>query len=447
MSNNEIQKIKKAAIIILGASGDLAHRKLLPALSKLYDKGEIDASSIIIGSGRKDMSNDEFQSRVNSTDEFKKILLYHQGIKGLKELLISKGGFDTIIVFLALPPVVYGTTIHALRDEGFDTEIRIVLEKPFGYDYASAHKLNEEITTCFNENQIYRIDHYLAKEAVQNILVFRFANAIFSPVWNSRYIESIQINAFESIGIENRGAYFDNAGIIRDMVQNHLIQLLCLLTMEAPISLIAEEIRNQKINILKTLRVKNCMRYQYNGYREEDGVKSDSTTETYAEMELEIFNMRWAGTPIYIRAGKATNRKGTEIGVKFKSLPGLLYNENGNLEQNKIIFKIQPAEGIVLDLSSKIPGEDIKISNTNMNFCYRDSFAGEIPEAYQKLLLDALKGDRTLFVSADETELSWKQFDRFLCSTDIEYYDRGTIPEVSITKNWIDFEKFASICT
>ncbi|GAH60149.1 unnamed protein product, partial [marine sediment metagenome] len=257
---------------------------------------------------------------------------------------------------MALPPLVYAATAEELSREGFGEESILIIEKPYGNDYNSANKLNAEIKSFFDESQIFRIDHYLAKEAVQNILVFRFANSLFYPVWNSRYIESIQINAFESIGVERRGAYFDKVGIIRDMVQNHLMQLLSLITMEAPVSLEAEDIRVQKINLLKAVSFLESYRDQYNGYRDEKGVADGSTTETYAELKLSINNFRWIGMPVYIRVGKALNRRGTEIGIRFNPLPRLLFNEKGDIPPNIIIFKIQPAEGIILGCFKQIPG-------------------------------------------------------------------------------------------
>ncbi|MGD9202608.1 MAG: glucose-6-phosphate dehydrogenase, partial [Chitinispirillia bacterium] len=317
--NDSSGKNSQSAIVILGASGDLAKRKLIPALAEIYKKGGINSSSVIIGSGRSDFSRESFRKKFNLPYEFSQLIYYHKGVSGLKRYISNLGSFKKIIFFMALPPSVYASYAKQLAQEGFGEETSLIIEKPFGYDYLSSQKLNSEITAYFNESQIFRIDHYLAKEAVQNILVFRFANSLFYPVWNSKYIESIQINAFEDIGVENRGAYFDQAGIIRDMVQNHLTQLLCLLTMEAPVSLDAEDIRTQKINVMKTLRVTDCRRFQYKGYLNEEGVTKDSTTETYAEIKLFIENFRWIGMPVYIRSGKALSRKGTEIGLVFKS--------------------------------------------------------------------------------------------------------------------------------
>lgn len=438
--------IGPSAIVILGASGDLAQRKLVPALSALYAKGEIDHRTAVIGTGRTEYSNDEFRRRFDVSEEFAQLLSYHVGLDGLKRYVDNLGDFHRVIVFMALPPSVYAKTAAALSDEGFSRETTLIVEKPFGYDYESARKLNGKLAEYFDESQIFRIDHYLAKEAVQNILVFRFANSLFYPVWNSGYIESIQINASESIGIENRGGYFDGAGMLRDMVQNHLMQMLCLMTMEAPVSLNAEDIRAQKLNVLKAVTIESCKRMQYRGYLDEKGVKPGSTTETYAEMKLSINNFRWVNTPVYIRAGKALDRKSTEIGIRFKKLPRLLFNKDNAIPSNTIVFQIQPSAGIVVDMASRIPGSNGAITRTNMRFCYGESFQEEIPEAYQKLLLDALLGDRTLFVGADETEISWRKVEPFLDAGELGYYDPGTVPQSQFDVEWIDFDRFCPVC-
>jgi glucose-6-phosphate 1-dehydrogenase len=439
-------KLRRAAIVILGATGDLAKRKLIPALVKLHDINEIDNSCLIIGSGRTELDDESFRDKFELKSELSSILYYHQGIDGLKSYIESKGSFDNIVIFMALPPKAYEKTTLELYEEGFREEIRIVIEKPFGYSYESAKELNKNINQYYDDSQIYRIDHYLGKEPVQNILVFRFANFLFSQIWSKEYVESIQINAFEEIGIESRGTYFDKAGIIRDMVQNHLTQLLCLLTMETPVNLDPEEIRIQKMNILKVLSVKSCRRFQYAGYQNEKDVDPESTTETFADIELRIENHRWYDVPVYIRTGKALQRKGTEIGVTFKKLPRILYNAEGKINPNRIIFKIQPSEGIVVDLVSKVPGNAIEVDNTNMSFMYKDSFTQDIPEAYQKLLFDALQGDRTLFVSAEETELSWKVFDSILDKGEVRMYKKGSVPCPCFCEEWIDFENYKTVC-
>ena len=434
------------AIVIAGASGDLAKRKLIPALHALSLDGRLGAASIIVGSGRSEFTDESFRDRFAVADSFRNCLYYHHGITGLKTRLTTLGNFSRFIFFLSQPPEAYGRTARELCAEGFGAEASIIIEKPFGTDFASAEALNRELTACFDESQIFRIDHYLAKEAVQNILVFRFANALFAPIWNSRYIESIQISALEDIGIFERGAYFDHAGIIRDMVQNHLLQLLCLLTMEAPTTLSPEDIRLQKISLLRSMSVDACFRAQYKGYRSEAGVRPDSNTETFAELKLSIRDFRWTGTTVTIRSGKAAPRKATEIGFVLRPLPKLLFNTQGDIASNRIIFKIQPNEGIILDLSSKVPGTDAAIAGTHMNFCYRDSFSGEIPEAYKRLLLDAIKGDKTLFVSAEETEAAWKLLAGVLDKGELGYYEKGTMPENTLGVNWIDFEDYKGIC-
>jgi len=434
------------AIVILGASGDLAKRKLMPALNTLFEQGEIDRSCVIVGSGRTFFTDEEFRNRFEADTDFGSLLFYHQYTPGLREFIASKGNFSKIIVFLSQPPLAYQSSIKELADDGFGKETMIALEKPFGYDYDSACKLNEAILSCFDEKQIYRIDHYLGKEAVQNILVFRFANSIFYPQWNSRYIESIQINALESEGVGERGRYFDSAGIIRDMVQNHLLQLLCLLTMEAPVTLGADDIREQKISVLRSMEIADCDRFQYEGYRSEKGVSINSSTETYAELSLRINNFRWQSTPIYIRTGKAVHRKGTEIGVRFKSVPKVLYNKSGGLNENTIIFKIQPNEGIVLDLSTKIPAGDNALASAHMNLCYREAFSAPSPEAYQKLIREILIGDRTLFVSALETETAWRLVNGFPDKGTLGFYPKGELPRSCSDINWIDFDSYTGVC-
>jgi len=433
---------KNTALVIFGASGDLSSRKLIPALQILFLKGIIDHTNPIIGSGRSGFTDQEFRSHFKDLNpEFSANLHYHQYIPGLRAKLASLGNFNRLIFFFSLPPGVYAETAKALVDEGFGEEASIIIEKPFGRDYKSAVALNKELAQYFDESRIYRIDHYLAKEAVQNLLVFRFANTLFEPLWNSRYIEYIEINAFETLALEGRAAYFDTSGSMRDMVQNHLMQLLCLTTMEPPISLDAPDIQYAKLSVLRTMKVEESYRFQYEGYTSEKGVKGDSNTDTYCELKATINNFRWKGTPIYIRTGKAVNRKGTEIGVKFRSLPHLLFNESGIIPANEIRFQIQPTESITLDLNSKIPGSDKKMKSTHMNFFYHEAFEEPIPEAYQKLLADVLAGDQTLFVSAAETEASWKLLAPHLDRGEVSLYKRGKMPKSHFAVNWIDFEK------
>lgn len=439
--------IDKCAIVILGASGDLSRRKLVPALEALFLQKKLCEDTIIVGSGRSFFTDEEFRARFEIDATFAQHIYYHQNTAGLKAFIASKGTFERIVFFLSLPPVAYAPATRELVAEGFGPEMSVIIEKPFGYNYTSAIALDSELRSCINESQIYRIDHYLAKEAVQNIMVFRFANTLFNPVWNHSCVESIQISALEKLGVVERGAYFDNSGIIRDMIQNHLLQLLSILTMDPPVSLKAEDIKAQKVGALRTFRIEECYRYQYEGYLGEKDIRSDSTTETFAEIRLSINNFRWSGVPVYIRTGKSAHRRGTEIGIRFKNIPRILFNEEGKLSPNQIIFKIQPAEGIILDIYSKIPGTDDQVTQTNMNFCYRDSFGSNIPEAYQRLLYDVLRGDHTLFVSSAETEAAWKLVDSILDKGEIERYTPGTTPQSKLGVNWIDFDKYVSFCS
>jgi glucose-6-phosphate 1-dehydrogenase len=435
-------------LVIAGATGDLSRTKLMPALVRLEKKGFLAGVKGIVGTGRNPLSRKEFQELFPGAGEsFTSKLYYHQGYKGIKGWIKQEFHTDQALFFLSLPPGVYEETAKELHHEGFGKELRLVIEKPFGYDTGSSKKLNKTLTGFFKEDQIYRIDHYLAKEAIQNILVFRFTNTLFQPVWNNRYISSIQINATETSGIRNRGAYFDNAGILRDMVQNHLTQLLCLLTMEAPASLQPVDINAEKLSILKTLRVINCHRGQYEGYRKEKGVSPSSEKETWAELELAIDNFRWAGVPVFIRTGKAASRNGIEIGIEFKPQPKILYNKNGLLDPNRIIFKVQPHAGIIIDISSKLPGGDFHITNANMAFCYRDISGEKIPDAYLKLLMDAINGDRTLFVTAEETELAWSVYEDHLDKGPLTLYKNGEEPDSLYCRNRIDFSRYENYCT
>jgi glucose-6-phosphate 1-dehydrogenase len=434
------------AIIILGASGDLTRRKIIPALERLFDRNVLGRPCVIVGSGRSAFSHEEFRNRFSVDAAFAETIFYHQGIKGLREFLDSKGSFSRIVVFMSLPPEAYAATARELYDNGFRDDTSLIVEKPFGYDYASAVALDKELARFYPDERIFRNDHYLAKESVQNILVFRFANQIFQPLWNSQHIESIQISAVETQGVGIRGPYFDKAGIIRDMVQNHLMQLLSLMTMEPPVSLNPADIGAKKIDLLRALTIDKCVRYQYDGYRGEKGVDPQSSTETFAEFRLSVNNLCWAGMPIYLRCGKALNRTGTEISVRFKPSPRVLFNERGELPQNTILFKIQPAEGIIINMSSKEPGNEIRLSDANMAFCYRDTFESEIPEAYQRILIDAIRGDHTLFVTAQESELLWKIVEPVLDRGPVLTYKKGDPPPTSLDVSWTDFDKYSTVC-
>lgn len=434
--------MSRTAIVILGASGDLAKRKLVPALFALYKKNELPKGTIIVGSGRSAFSDQEFRNRFEVSEDFAQTLFYHQNIIGIKEAIQSHGQFSRTIFFFALPPISYVETARQLSAECLPDSCSIIVEKPFGYNEASSRELNDGLRACFREEQIFRIDHYLAKEAVQNILVFRFANTLFEPLWNNEYIDCIQISGLETLGVGRRAAYFDRSGIIRDMVQNHLTQLLCLLTMDAPLSLGAAEIQKNKCALLERVRVVKCFRYQYEGYCEEPDVNSESTTETFAELQLSIDTPRWSGVPVFLRTGKATGIQSTDIGVRFKMPARQLFQGIALQAQNAIVFKIQPSEGIILDVTSKLPGADHQLVSTNLNFCYRSFFETEIPEAYQKLLLDILHSDHTLFVGAEETELSWRVFDTVLDKKELLRYKPGQLPPTQLPCTWINFDRY-----
>ncbi len=437
--------IEKTAIVILGASGDLAHRKLIPSIIRLYNQGAISQDCWVLGNGRSDFKDETFREFLSLQDHpLGDLFFYHRGREGLYERVLSLGKFQQIIVFMALPPQVYGEVAQELYDQGFRENTRLIIEKPFGHNYQSARGLNQQLLQFYREEQIYRIDHYLAKESIQNILVFRFANNIFYPMWNSGYIESIQITAFEELGVESRGDYFDNSGIIRDMVQNHLFQLLALLTMEAPVSLEPEEIRLQKMAILKAMEVKECRIQQYEGYRSEPKVAPDSETETYAEMKLEINSFRWAGVPIYIRTGKAVGQKITCIAITLKRLPRLLFNATGNVKKNRIFIQIQPESSIILDHSVKVPGSDMEIAPSDMDFSFSSSQRKDFPDAYEKLLQDAMRGDQTLFVSGEETELSWKKIEPHLDKGNPRLYRRGQVPRSDLEASWVDTKRYTN---
>jgi glucose-6-phosphate 1-dehydrogenase len=374
-------------------------------------------------------------------------MLYHQGIAGLKSFIATHGDFKRIVVFMALPPHTYAQTAQQLAAESFGKECAVVIEKPFGHDAASACQLDAELHRYFTEDQIFRIDHYLAKEAVQNILVFRFANRLFEPLWRTRQIASIQISACETTGVGDRAAYFDRAGILRDMMQNHLMQLFCLLTMQAPANLLPQAIRAAKIKILRAAQITRCITGQYRGFTEEKNIAPDSSTPTFAELCLRLDTPRWKETPIFMRAGKKLDRTGTEIGITFRSLPRTLFNRQGEVPPNRIIFKIQPAEGILVDVSGKTPGTNAQLTSTAMKFCYRDVYDGELTEAYERLLADALAGDHTLFVSAAEAACSWALFDPWLSAKPALLYEPATMPPSPLGIDWIDFTRYQRACS
>lgn len=449
-------------VVIFGATGDLTHRKLIPALYNLALDGELPAGVKILGFARRDKSDEEFRegleavnrkvSRSGHDDEvwhsFVENISYHRseftdadGYKRLAERLdkIDRdcGGKGNRMFYIASAPEFFDDILEHLKAAGLSQAkpgcwSRVIVEKPFGTDLASARHLNKVVNRTFKEKDTYRIDHYLGKETAQNVMVLRFANVIFEPMWNSRYIDQIQITCAEDLGMEGgRGGYYDKSGALRDMVQNHLLQLLSLVAMEPPTDLSADRVRDEKVKVIRSLRqwdtaekvAKNVVRAQYTagyvdgekvpGYQEEDRVDPESMTETYVALRLMIDTWRWNGVPFYIRMGKRLPKKATEISVHFKSPPGVLFNAlPGDVPSgNVLVIRIQPDEGISLRIVSKIPGTSLRLEAVKMDFRYATSFGKSSPEAYERLLLDAMAGDATLFARRDEVEEAWKFVD------------------------------------
>ena len=445
------------SVVIFGATGDLAHRKLIPALYNLAADGELPPAVTVIGFARREKSDDEFRremeeatrkfSRQPVRDEiwktFGQSIFYHQsdfgdesGYKSLAAKLDKidkeRGTRGNRLFYFAVAPDQFEPILKHLKGAGLNEAregswARVIVEKPFGTDLASARELNRVVHTSFAEEQTYRIDHFLGKETAQNILVLRFANAIFEPLWNTRYIDHVQITAAETLGVEGRAGYYEGAGALRDMVQNHLLQLLCLIAMEAPTDLGADNIRDEKVKVVGSLRrfapnevANSVVRGQYaegaiNGkpvpaYRTEKNVNPNSMTDTFVALRLNIDNWRWWDVPIYMRVGKRLPKSGTEISVHFKKAPLVLFNKQST-EENVLVIRIQPDEGISLRMQAKMPGTSFRIEPVKMDFHYGTSFGKASPEAYERLLLDAMSGDATLFARRDEVEQAWTFID------------------------------------
>ncbi|MBU8879290.1 glucose-6-phosphate dehydrogenase [Bacillus sp. FJAT-29790] len=441
--------------MIFGATGDLANRKLFPSLYRLYKTGKLSERFAVIGIARRPLSNEEFQLSVknsiqtavdNNEDitEFISHFYYHShdvtdsssylALKKMAAKLDSHYALEgNRIFYLAMAPEFFGTIAEHLKADGL-TDVqgfkRLVIEKPFGHDLESAKQLNKQIRQSFSENEIYRIDHYLGKEMVQNIEVIRFANAIFEPLWNNRYISNIQLTSSEVLGVEERGRYYENSGALRDMVQNHMLQMVALLAMEPPIRLTTDEIRSEKVKVFRAMRplegdlVKDYfVRGQYDkgindgkevpAYREEQMVDPQSNTETYVAGKLVIDNFRWAGVPIYIRTGKRMEAKSTKIVIQFKDIPmNLYYQSEQTLNPNLLVIHIQPEEGITLYLNAKKAGQNMEATPVKLNFANKGIDGINTPEAYEKLLFDCMNGDATNFTHWDEVALSWSFVDK-----------------------------------
>lgn len=442
------------ALVIFGATGDLTKRKLIPGLFSLFLKGII-SQFRVIGFARRPWTATVFREEARRMID---IPAYRSISDGQKKAFLEKleyvsstfddpagyaqleglcEGFGGRIYYLSTPPDEYPAIIDHLGRAGAPAHpaggySRIIVEKPFGRDLATAKALNAQLAAWFQEDQIYRIDHYLGKETVQNIMVLRFGNGIFEPLWNSRHVDHIQITVAESLGVGTRGNYYEKSGTLRDMVQNHIFQLMCLLTMEPPADLSPDSIRNEKVKVLKSLKpithkeVEDyTVRGQYTrgfvdnkempGYKEEQGVAPDSRTETFVALKVFIDNWRWAGVPIYIRSAKAMTRKLSEAAIVFKDPPHQVFKTRPDeLGHNSLVIHIQPEEGITFSVNAKIPGYTTQIRPVNMDFAYGSAFGEQTPEAYERLLLDCMVGDSTLYTRKDEIEASWTYITRIL---------------------------------
>jgi glucose-6-phosphate 1-dehydrogenase len=430
-------------IVIFGASGDLTSRKLIPALYELYRKKRLPEQTRIVGFSRTPFSHEAWREKLAASTahfvgqdfdaalwaEFAPAIFYHAGDIGTPESFPSLAQFltelegeagATRIYYLSTAPAFYEQAVAQLGAAGLADETRgirrVVIEKPFGVDLQSAQQLNEAVHRVFSEKQVYRIDHYLGKETVQNVLVLRFANAIFEPIWNRNYIDHVQITAAEEVAVGHRAAYYDSVGILRDMFQNHLLQLLALTAMEAPAHFEANAIRDEKVKVFRAVRplkredvFNDTIRGQYRKYRDEPGVPPNSETATYGAIKLHIDNWRWQGVPFLLRSGKAMPCRTTQIVIQFRQAPHMMFASGPRMafQSNRLVIQVQPAEGIQIHFHTKVPDAGMKLRLTDLNFNFQDKFSGGMPEAYQRLLLDVMQGDAALFARADEVELAW----------------------------------------
>ncbi len=461
-------------LVIFGGSGDLAARKLIPALYNLKRNALLPASLAVVGLGRRPMDHRSYRARQREAarqfsrtgqpdpelwNDFEQGLYYVRGDfsatsgyatlkRELRQIEARHGTGGNRIFYLATQPSLFPEIIRLLGETGLNRgpgSTRIVIEKPFGRDLTTAHHLNALTNNVFHESQIYRIDHYLGKETVQNVLVLRFANIIFEPVWNRRYIDAVQITVAESVGVEGRGVYYEESGALRDMVQNHLMQLLAVVAMEPPVDFQADSIRDEKVKVLRALRrlqphqvAANVVRAAYGqgfvegvevpAYRREEGVALDSKTETYVAARLFVDNWRWKGVPFYLRSGKRLPKRATEIAIQFSAVPHLLFGEANpeGVRPNVLAMRIQPDEGVSITIEAKQPGLAMRVQPVRMDFGYGQSFAQESPDAYERLLLDVMLGDQTLFIRRDETEAAWMAVMPIL-----EAWENGRAPDLA----------------
>jgi glucose-6-phosphate 1-dehydrogenase len=455
----ERKPVAPTTLVIFGATGDLARRKLLPALYNLAHDGALPRRFHLVGVARRERAHEDYRADCEQAiRDFSRRAPDEDVLKGLlASVKYVPGTFDDATVYeklgevldgfenaageplnrafyLSTAPSFFGVIVDELGRAGLDRHepgaVRLIVEKPFGTTLAGARELNRRVLAIFDESQVYRIDHYLGKETVQNMMAFRFANGMFEPLWNRNYIESVQITAAEDIGVGSRAAYYDSAGALRDLIQNHMLQLLCHVAMEPPASFTAEDVRNEKVKVLHAIPQPTAaeipamaVRAQYSaghaggesvpGYLQEQGVPADSSTETFAALRLEVDNWRWAGVPFYLRTGKRLARKVTEIAVTLKPVPHLAFSQQGSLgvQPNQLVLTLQPNEGVSLRLGAKIPGTRMIIRPVKMEFLYGTSFLSQSPEAYERLITDAMRGDATLFTRNDEVEAQWRVCD------------------------------------
>jgi glucose-6-phosphate 1-dehydrogenase len=448
-----------ACVVVFGATGDLTRRKILPALYNLRRVGLLPAETTIVGFARRPYTDAQWRTELREAvtehsrvpiqdaiwDDFAAGIFYQQGEfhdadayrrlgQRLEELSVARGTRDNRLFYLATPPSLGPTIIDNLGRASLDAEgrghgwSRIVIEKPFGQDLDSARVLNHDVQRVFRETQVYRIDHYLGKETVRNLLVFRFGNGIFEPIWNRRYVDHVQITVAEDLGVGTRGGYYDESGALRDIVQNHMLQVLSIIAMEPPARFESRDVRDEKVKVLRAIPPfddpaairRDTVRGQYGagwiggervpGYREERGVDPESNTETFVAMRVMVDNWRWSGTPFYLRTGKRLPRRATEVAIQFKPAPHLPFATTAveSVQPNLLVLRIQPDEGASLRFLAKVPGPQLDMRSVSMDFAYGSSFLRGSPEAYERLLLDALLGDSTLFARWDEVERAWE---------------------------------------